>query len=388
MADGVKQKMNHTDSLTYQFIDNRSDLEAISHVLSRTPCVAVDLEADSLYHYKEKICLIQIATNQMNIVLDALRIDDLSSLKPVFSNSDIQKIFHGADYDVRSLYRDFQISITNLFDTQLSCRFLGVQETGLEAVLLDRFNVQLDKKYQKKNWSKRPLPKEMIEYAALDVHYLIPLAEQLQRELEEKGRKIWLEEECGYLSRVRSPTDHSEPLFLRIKGSGRLDPRSLEILEALLQMREQIAARRDKPVFQILRNQTLLRIATMKTADLEYLKRRGVLTSKQVDVYGDVLSEAIHKALALPVCLLRKYPHSPPPIQTPEVRHRIRALRAWRNKTANALKLESGLICSKALMAALSEKKPKDDVQLGRIKEMRTWQRKAFGRDILKILNQ
>jgi ribonuclease D len=131
-----------------QVIDTAADLEEISRSLEREKTVAVDLEADSMYHYKEKVCLIQIATEKISVVIDPLAIKDLSPLKPIFSNPDIEKIFHGADYDVRSLYRDFKIRINNLFDTELACRFLGIKETGLQAVLKTFFNVNVDNKYQ------------------------------------------------------------------------------------------------------------------------------------------------------------------------------------------------------------------------------------------------
>ena len=141
-----------------QIIDKTIDLEKMARSLEKETSVAVDLEADSMYHYQEKVCLVQIATEKISVVIDPLAIKDLSPLKPFFSNPDIQKIFHGADYDIRSLYRDFDIKINNLFDTELACRFLGIKETGLQAVLKMFFNVNVDKKYQKKDWSKRPLP--------------------------------------------------------------------------------------------------------------------------------------------------------------------------------------------------------------------------------------
>ena len=151
--------------IEYQVIDTAANLEEIARSLEKEKIVAVDLEADSMFHYKEKVCLIQIATEKIFVVIDSLAIKDLSPLKPIFSNPNIKKIFHGADYDVRSLYRDFKIKINNLFDTELACRFLGIKETGLKAVLKIFFNVDIDKKYQKKDWSKRPLPKEMMAYA-------------------------------------------------------------------------------------------------------------------------------------------------------------------------------------------------------------------------------
>jgi len=118
----------------YQFIEIDSELEKIARSLEKGKVIAVDLEADSMYHLKEKVCLIQMATKRNSILIDPLQIRNLSSLKPLFSNKNIKKIFHGADYDIRSLYRDFKIKVNNLFDTELACRFLGIKETGLSSV--------------------------------------------------------------------------------------------------------------------------------------------------------------------------------------------------------------------------------------------------------------
>ena len=127
--------MNATTDITYKMINTRNELEDFVGIIENEKTVGVDLEADSMYHFKEKVCLIQMAATNINVVIDPLVVKDLSPLKPIFKRGDICKIFHGADYDVRSLYRDFRISIHNLFDTELASRFLGVSETGLEAVL-------------------------------------------------------------------------------------------------------------------------------------------------------------------------------------------------------------------------------------------------------------
>ncbi len=142
----------------YKIIDTVAGLEKAVRTLEKGKAVAVDMEADSMYHFKEKVCLIQMATKKSSILIDPLHVKDLSSLKPLFSDPDIKKIFHGADYDVRSLFRDFTIEINNLFDTELACRFLGNEGTGLEAVLKKYLDISLNKKYQKKDWSQRPLP--------------------------------------------------------------------------------------------------------------------------------------------------------------------------------------------------------------------------------------
>jgi ribonuclease D len=226
------------DTFSHEWIETLPRLEGAARILGQAKIIGVDLEADSMHHYFEKVCLLQIAMESASYVMDPLALKDLSVLRPVFSDPGIRKIFHGADYDVRSLYRDFGFEVENLFDTQLACKFLGFRENGLEALLRSRFHVELNKKYQRADWSQRPLSPEMVEYAAMDSRYLIPLARMLEKELEEKGRYSWVEEECLFMAKVRfMPPSHAS-LYLKVKGAFRLDPRSLAVLEALLGFRD------------------------------------------------------------------------------------------------------------------------------------------------------
>src|SRR3990170_2499349 len=222
------------NNVSYEWIETLPRLEAAARILGQAKIIGVDLEADSMYRYFEKVCLLQIATESASYIMDPLALRDLSALHPVFSDPRIRKVFHGADYDIRSLYRDFRLEVENLFDTQLACKFLGLKETGLEAMLRSRFQVELNKKYQRADWSRRPLSPEMVEYAAMDGGYLIPLARMLEKELEEKGRLSWVKEECLFLRKVRfTPPSHA-PLYLKVKEAFLLDPTSLAVLEALL----------------------------------------------------------------------------------------------------------------------------------------------------------
>ena len=364
-----------------------SELERFANRLAKQRIIGVDLEADSMYHFREKVCLIQIATSHTTAVIDPLQLDNLTVLKPVFKRRDILKVFHGADYDIRSLYRDFKININNLFDTELACRFLGFKETGLEAVLKKRYNVRLDKKYQRKDWSKRPLPQEMIAYAAKDVRYLIPLAKSLQQELKNKGRLGWVEEECHHLSRVRSANNNSRPLFVAFKGAGKLGPRGLAVLEELLQMRKKIALQQDKPLFRIIGNKSLLKLAEARPQNLTKLKKSEILGSKQFDRYGSSIMAAVTKAQQIPTKNLPKYPRKTAPMVPAIVAKRVKELRTWRDRMAEQLKVDPAIICTKALISAIAVQKPVNKSSLSKIKGLKNWQVTEFGRDIINILN-
>lgn len=370
----------------YQIIDTVAGLEAIKKAFEGEKTIAVDLEADSMYHYIEKVCLIQIASKKTNAVIDPIKIKDLSLINRLFSSRKIKKICHGADYDIRSLYRDFKIKVNNLFDTETACRFIGIKETGLDAVLKRYFNVDINKKYQKKNWSKRPLPKEMIDYAARDVIYLLPLGEILTKELVKMKRLSWVLEECNYLSKVRPVLSNDAPLFLKFKGAGRLESRSLAVLEALLQFRKRIAERNDVPLFKIIGNSTLMKITAAKPVALRQLEELEALSKKQLKMYGNDLIEVIAIALDIPENELPVYPRKKAPVISSRVAKRVWTLKRWRDKKAQDLKLDPGLICNNTLISTIAITNPTEISSFDRVTTMKNWQKKEFGGEIITVM--
>ncbi len=372
---------------SYRFIRTPAELERFVSHISQEKILAVDLEADSMFHFQEKVCLLQMAGNGENVVIDPLEVNDLSSLAPVFKDKAVCKVFHGSDYDVRSLYRDFSIEINNLFDTQLASMFLGERETSLGAVVCNRFGIQLDKRYQKKDWSQRPLPEGMIEYAASDVYHLIPLARMLMDELEEKGRLDWVKEECDYLSDVRPMENGMDPLFLRFRGAGRLPRRNLAALEGLLQYRRELAAKKDRPLFKVFSNTTLLKIATEMADSPQAMETARCLSAKQIRIYGKPLSAIVKKAKALDEKDLPTYPRKRRPSMSSKVPERIKVIKDWRDRLADNLGLDPALLFNKALMTAIGVKKPADRKGLRAVEGIRNWQVETFGKDILKVLS-
>ncbi len=352
--------------------------------------IAVDTEADSLFHFREKICLIQLAGGNATAVVDPLNIEDFGAMKSLFENPSVVKVLHGADYDVRSLYRDFGIRIDNLFDTELAGRFLGIAHTGLEAMLRQYLDVQLDKKFQKKDWSQRPLPPEMVTYAAEDVNHLVELAGILMRELEEKGRLSWVRYECGLLSRVTPACTDDQPLFLRVKGAGRLPPRALAVLEALLQLRNRLAAERDRPVFKIISNRALFQLAESQPESLEALQKTGALSRLQVKRYGRAVLEAVSAARRLPRGRLPSYPRRKgPPSLSNSASLRAKALKKWREEKAAQLGiLDVSRLLSKTAIAALAAADPRSAAQLADIEDLHPWQAQEFGDELLRVLRR
>lgn len=370
----------------YLFIENEKDLKTIAEAFEQADQIAVDLEADSMFHFKEKVCLIQMASDSLTVVIDPLKITDMSSLKPVFADPDIRKIFHGSDYDVRSLNRDYDIVVHNLFDTELASRFLGITETGLSSVLEKRFQVQLDKSFQKKDWSRRPLSREMIEYGAGDVSHLLALADILDAELKAKHRDDWVKEECDLLSRVRCPQPSDDPLFLKIKGSGRLDRRSLAVLERLLHFRMTLAEKKDKPLFKVFGNITLMELSKRRPQTMGHLADDKMLSQRQIATFGQDILREIHAGMAIPDKDLPQYPRKKKLAMKPEVPRRIDRLKEWRDALALELCIDPPILLNKALMTELAVTNPATPDDLAAVPGLKNWQIREFGDQIIAIL--
>jgi ribonuclease D len=383
---GQEKNQNRASQVEYQLIENTEDLSSFIRKARKARMIAVDIEGDSMFHFQEKVCLIQMAANGQTAVIDTLAVSDLSGLKPLFASPSICKVIHGADYDVRSLYRDYGIEIQNLFDTQLASMYAGWQETSLEAVVARCFDVELDKRCQKKDWSRRPLPGDMATYAASDVVHLIPLAKALAKELDQCGRLDWVREECQLLSQVRPAENNDAPLFLKFKGAGRLLPRQLAALETLLQLRQAIARQKDRPLFKIIGNATLKKIAVALPTSLKKLKDSRELSDKQFDMYGNAVMEALRNVHCIPDDQLPHYPRQRSPRLSSRVPPRVKRLRAWRDQKAADLDLNPALVLNRALIKEVAVENPKDKAALKKIEGLHKWQYKAFGKEILEAL--
>ena len=372
-------------NISYKYIRNFSSLEREARALLDEKSIGVDLESDSLFHYTEKICLIQISTNRKNLLIDPLAIKDLSPLEPVFSSRDIRKILHGSDYDIRSLHRDFKIEVRSLFDTQIAARILGSNETGLASLLKEHFNINLEKKYQKRDWSKRPLPEPMMVYGVYDTCYLIPLSRILEERLNAKNRFTWFEEECEILSKVRFAPAGEDPLFLKFKGARKLSPRNLAILEAVLKMREELAMNKDRPSFKILRNDQILSIATEQPSKLSEL---GYLSEGQMKKMGRIILSRIEEALEIPERDLPRYPKSETKPISRELNKNIKMLKDWRSKTADKLDLDPSLLCTNTQIQLLVQLCPGDVTRLRKTGILKKWQVKLYGKEVCRIFRE
>jgi ribonuclease D len=372
----------------YSLIKQQSDLLDIVSILEKEPSIGVDLEADSMFHYLEKVCLLQISTKTQNILIDPLAIEDMSPLKNVFADSSIRKVFHGADYDIRSLYRDFGIQVNSLFDTQIAARFLGQRELGLASLLKTHFGIIVEKKYQKRDWSKRPLSDAMLSYAVYDSKHLIELSQILEKALHERELSFCMEEECLLLSRVRPAVRDDSPLFIRFKGAKKLDSRKLAILEAILQFRNSMAMQKDRPPFKIMGNAPIFQMVELVPENKNELEMINGFSHRQIKMYSKGLLNSIDEAINLPDNELPKYPEIKRQGNNSNRRitMRVKAFKSWREQRAAQMGVDSPLVCTNIQIQTIASVYPKNQEELKKIDGIKAWQIKLFGKDICDLL--
>lgn len=220
----------------------------------------LDTEADSLHHYHEKLCLLQVNCAGKYALVDPLAISDVDELLVLLDAHELW--FHGADYDLTLLRRTYGWSPRVIRDTQIAARLLGARHFGLAALVKSHFDLDLCKASQKADWSRRPLPPNMLAYAVDDVRYLLPLADRLVAGLREKGREDWFHQSCRSLQddvAVREQAPREDPW--RVNGCGRLHPQGLALLKGMWEWREGIAKERDLPCFKIMSNKQMVSYA-------------------------------------------------------------------------------------------------------------------------------
>ena len=362
-----------------------AEITAFAAELARFDTIAVDLEADSLHCYQEKVCLLQFTTPERTALIDPLAGGDLSSLGPVLADPAIRKLFHAADYDIRSLNRDFGFEVNGLFDTMIACQFLGEEKVGLADALAKYFGVELDKQYQRADWSLRPLPPEMIRYAAEDTAHLHRLAALLEGKLRDKGRLEWVAEEFGILEQGRFASGDG-PLFLRFKGAAPLRPRQLAILEELLQWRDGEARKRDRPLFKILGNKPLLALAQAPPQSVQGIAAIEGISPRQADRYGKALLAAITAGLDLADGELPVFPRKERRLRDPDVEARLALLKQWRQEKAAALELDPGVLINNVLLEELARRNPAKEAALADTPGLKNWQRRELGAEIVARL--
>ena len=366
--------MKQEPSIPIEMLSSSGQVADLMHILSQERCIAVDTESNSRHKYPESVCLVQLATAKGVYLIDTLAVKGMKPLGEILADESVVKVLHGADYDIRSLDRQWGFRVRNLFDTSVAARFVGIERYGLSALAEELLGIQIPKSasMQKSDWSRRPLHQKALDYAAADVWYLLSIQSALERRLRTLKRDRWVSEECSRLEEIRYVAPDPETAFLSLKGSHRLDGKQRAVLKRLFLLREAEARRRNRPPYYVLPHETLVYLACNPTADLTQLPS----LRRQVDTpFGRLVRTALRKGMAdPPVPRPTRYRTQP---ATPIDTELLKRLKRWRIDQGMQLSIDASLIWPVASLERLAKARHTLAVEL-ESPEVRRWQREQF----------
>lgn len=362
-------------------------LDSLAFCLMRETAVAVDTEADSLYSYFDKVCLLQFSTRDADYLVDPLAIKDLSALAPFFAGRESEKVFHACEYDILCLKRDYNFAFNNIFDSMIAARILGWKNVGLGNILQERFGVTLNKKLQRADWGHRPLTAEQLAYGREDTHFLLALRDLQIAELERLDRLEEAREEFERLTRVEPTARHFDlDAYWNIKGARDLDPRALGILRELYRLRETQARKENRPPFKVFSEATLVELSVSAPSTQRELARR--VSGYALKRYGQGLLNAIAQG----------HTHPQNTIPRPNSRHgapldnaaraRLDRLKEWRKKRAAARSVENDVIVSNDVLLTLARTRPQTIEEIARMTGLGKWKVNEYGGELLTVLSK
>jgi ribonuclease D len=365
-------------------IDHPALLADLVNELTKAPHIAIDTEANSLFAYRERVCLLQISLPGADFLIDPLALPDLSPLSAFFSDPAREKVFHAAEYDLLCLHRDYGFGLRGLYDTYAAARALGVRTCGLGSLLEMEFGVQLDKRFQRADWSKRPLSEAQLAYASMDTHYLLALRDRLAERVQAAGLEEELNEEFRRLEKI--PEEEADtpryPGFWRIPGVFDMPPRKRAVLHAIYLWRENEAERVDRPPFYILSEKDMIGVAEQLPSNDEELGACDLPASVAMRRGNTLLR------------IVADHQNDPPPRQPPshrmddETADRWKALQNWRKGKALARGVESDVILTKDTMQRIAQKAPRSAEALAAIPGFGPWKQARYSAEILAVLNK
>lgn len=365
-----------------KWIDNNAQFSEMMDNILEQPIIGVDTESDSLYVYHEKVCLIQISTTRIDYLVDPLQIKNLQPLNKVFFNEKIEKIFHAAEYDIMCLKRDFNFEFSNVFDTMIASRILGKSKFGLSNLLKEYFNLEINKKYQRANWGRRPLTVDMINYASVDSHFLIALRNLLQQELISKDMLALANEDFNRICNVESFQSHknNDACWKMVKGN-HLSPHQMTVLMELCNFRENLAKNKNIPAFKVIGPEILIEIAKFCPKTIQNLSEVKGVSTKIINKYGNDLIKCVQNGLVnQPV----SRQHKIKPSEAYMLRYE--SLKNWRKNKANDIGVESDVILPKDLIDIISTTNPHSNEELKTIMLEVPYRFNKYGIEILELL--
>jgi ribonuclease D len=361
-----------------------SELERLAERARADGRLGIDTEFMPEGRYRPLLCLVQVCVGEEIVVLDPIADDigDPAPLAAVLADPGVEVVLHAGRQDVAILRRAWSTAVTNVFDTQVAAGFAGFSaQAGYTGLLHDVLRIRLAKSASFTRWDARPLTPEQLHYAREDVEHLLPLADELQRRLSERGRLDWAREECRAIA---DATDERVPeeAWRRLPRISGLDARGRAVARELAAWRERTAAAEDRPVGSVLRDPTLVELAKRAPANPREL---GQIRGAGPDVVRrrarDILAALERGRTADPIRLEEGERLPTEAVDGPTIALAESLVRARAQEAGLAYELIAARADLAPIVVAARRGSPEPDVRT-----LRGWRRTLVGAELLELL--
>ena len=376
--------------MSYIFIDTQKEFDELAVKLAKHKYIAIDTESNSLYAYKEKFCLMQLTSDHINAVVDTLAVD-IKSILPVFADPAVEKIFHSADSDIRVFKAAMGCTFVNIFDVMVAAKYLGIIKCGLDNMVQEFLGgAEMNKKFQKADWGRRPLTKEMLDYASGDTIHLKKLRDILAAELEKKGR---LEEVTGQFAQIckiePQPMRFDESGFLTLKSARQLNGRGLAVLRELYLAREVAAIKRNAPPFKVISEDLMLRLSVAPREGLHNLSIFKGVSGYVLANHGGWIREALQRGLKAPeYSVPRREISREKRAYFETVKNRFKNLKMWRKEIAARRNMLPEAIMGNDVLERVALAQPKSLEDLHEVRGLGAEKVSLYGLELIEFVRK
>jgi ribonuclease D len=360
-------------------ITSSAELAALCDRLSTGPYVTVDTEFMRETTFWPKLCVIQLASDHEAAAVDALAEGiDLTPFLDLMRNPAVLKVFHAARQDIEIIWKMSGATPKPLFDTQVAAMVCGFgDQASYEQLAAGLANARIDKSSRFTDWSRRPLSEAQIDYALADVTHLRTIYSKLEAKLARTGRTHWVEQEIAFLTAPETYEQKPENAWQRLRARAR-KPRDLAILMELAAWREQEAQSRDVPRSRVLKDDTLVDVATTAPQTIEALARlRSIPQGYERSKTGQDIVACVQRVLDRdPATYPRPERDRPPPNGAAAV---VQLLKVLLQAVAERNQVAAKMIATVDDLEAIAAD---DDAD---VPAMKGWRRELFGAQALEL---
>jgi len=378
--------MPPANTASAEYLDQSSEVARFLDQVSDVTELALDTEGASFHRFLDRIYLLQLSTRDRSAIIDPLPIGTPQKLGDLLQDPKVEVVLHDADYDLRLLHQDYGWHVTRIFDTRVAAQLLGIKSFGLAALLEQYFDVKLDKKHQRADWSMRPLTPDMLEYAAQDTRFLLQLRDQMKAALERRGRWHWAEEEFARLEGTRWEAEESMEGFLRLKGARDLTRRELAVLREVADWRDTVAAQLDRATFRVMGNEVLFELARRVPRSVSELSAIKGMPRGMIERAGGDIVASVRRGMEAPEAELPRFPRGQRWNKDRDFDDRVGRLKAVRDEAATRLELDPGVLCSRERLENVARSGAQTVVDLATVPDLRRWQIEEMGEGFVRAL--